>query len=140
MSQFYSGYCGDVLYLTADEFDGFSSKFAEINNIEPDDVGYTVADREPLVDFAGDELELVELNEGWCDSVFFVGYGEEDGWEPIDNNVFLLFAKRQRNPFTQAYKDVDELKAEYKRKLFMYLPADFDWDAHMGWVQYAVYA
>lgn len=141
MGQFYHGNCGDVLYMTADEFNGFVNKFSEINHVDAEDVRYAVADNDPLVDFAGDAIHFYTLDDGWCDGIYFEQYGEEGYMDMLDtNNVVLLFAERQRNPFRQAYKNLDELKNEYKRKIYVYMPADFDWDAHMGWVQYAVFA
>lgn len=35
---------------------------------------------------------------------------------------------------------MDEIIDEFKEKLEDYLPKDFNWEAHIGFIQYAIYA
>lgn len=42
--------------------------------------------------------------------------------------------------FKGSYHSMDEIIDEFKEKLEDYLPKDFNWEAHIGFIQYAIYA
>lgn len=59
-------------------------------------------------------------------------------------DVYIVFSDRSLfspDVFTEkAYASYDALVQEFKDKLSAYLPEDFDWNGHIGQVDYASYA
>ena len=50
----------------------------------------------------------------------------------------MLFARKQGTPFVNAkdqYVSVDEMAEEFRKDYGEYLPADFDWKAHLVWFE-----
>lgn len=62
----------------------------------------------------------------------------------LQGPLYMLAAERQldcADAFQEKpYESYEELVQEFKDKLEGYLPADFDWDKHIGSFSYAMYA
>lgn len=60
------------------------------------------------------------------------------------DNAYIIFSDKELNSADtfqeKPYPDYDTLVQEFKDKLETYLPKDFDWNGHIGIVDYAEYA
>lgn len=62
----------------------------------------------------------------------------------IDKDSLIVWCNKSTLPSNilsgNSYKSIDEIVLEFKDKLMHYLPKDFDWESHIGFIQYAIYA
>ena len=69
--------------------------------------------------------------------------GEDDCFELYEGYYGIFFTDKSTLPqkiFKGTYHSMDEIIDEFKEKLEDYLPKDFNWKAHIGFIQYAIYA
>lgn len=69
--------------------------------------------------------------------------GEDDCFELYGDYYGIFFTDKSTLPqeiFKGTYHSMDEIIDEFKEKLEDYLPEDFNWKAHIGFIQYAIYA
>jgi len=88
-----------------------------------------------------DAYELVECMDG-ADNLWRL-YTNDDcdgmtvrlfsGKEIYVDECLVVYAQKESTPFNAPYRDIEELKEELKKAVGQYLPADFDWDTHLGW-------
>ena len=75
------------------------------------------------------------LDEG-DDVSYFEGNNVFRRFDDIDSNpekALVVWSRKDESPFQAAYAGgFEELKNEFIEALGRYLPADFDWDAHIG--------
>lgn len=61
-----------------------------------------------------------------------------------EENSFIIYTEKSTLPqaFLQneSYHSVDEIIKEFKTKLGIYLPENFDYQSHIGYVEFALYA
>lgn len=59
-------------------------------------------------------------------------------------NKYLFYSSKSIMPWNilsgESYTSIDDIINEYKDKLAAYLPDDFNWKTHIGFIQYAIYA
>ena len=68
---------------------------------------------------------------------------EENCFELYEGYYGIFFTDKSTLPqkiFKGTYHSMDEIIDEFKEKLEDYLPKDFNWKAHIGFIQYAIYA
>ena len=69
--------------------------------------------------------------------------GEDDCFELYGDYYGIFFTDKSTLPqeiFKGTYSSMDEIIDEFKEKLEDYLPEDFNWKTHIGFIQYAIYA
>lgn len=69
--------------------------------------------------------------------------GEDDCFELYGDYYGIFFTDKStllQEIFKGSYHSMDEIIDEFKEKLEDYLPKDFNWEAHIGFIQYAIYA
>ena len=68
--------------------------------------------------------------------------GEDDCFELYGDYYGIFFTDKSTLPqeiFKGTYSSMDEIIDEFKEKLEDYLPEDFNWKTHIGFIQYAIY-
>lgn len=114
----------------------------------------------------GKLTDVCELSDDNVDGVTFwpfyrpdgrmnVNYEKEDGswdtaiyshpiWASKDEACYVFWSDKDMSSpraFEQKpYESYDAFVKEFKDKLAAYLPEDFDWNAHLGYLSYACYA
>lgn len=101
--------------------DEVSDDFAEGGAIWP----FYRPDGSPNVRGGGNDAIFTDPSDG--KDVFYVSWSDRSMYDA------LAFDKKP-------YASYEQFKQEFKDKFKKYLPEDFDWDAHLGVVAYAVYA
>lgn len=69
--------------------------------------------------------------------------GEDNCFELYGDYYGIFFTDKSTLPqeiFKGTYHSMDEIIGEFKEKLEDYLPEDFNWKTHIGFIQYAIYA
>lgn len=69
--------------------------------------------------------------------------GKDNCFELYEGYYGIFFTDKSTLPqkiFKGTYHSMDEIIDEFKEKLKDYLPKDFNWKAHIGFIQYAIYA
>ena len=142
-----SGYIADVLYLLPEEAEEMKQEVLSRNHdiTEEQFEDYLAIGRE--IKLMDGTFQMMRLRDDRCSGIYVFGNDYPNTQELIGmsmdgelpDNIVVLFADRQRSIFSAAYTSIDELEVEYRRKLSLYLPTNFDWRAHMACIQYAEY-
>lgn len=192
MSQYYAAYYGSGLKLSEDEFQDFTAKYLEVNNLTLEEFVKSVMGPDYEFDDAEEEFDsLIQGNAAefvrsadihkahdeqsvfssvwvspdFADGMWFETYRAKTGkpnktfldwkrqiWNPdyikpesLRDDVSYMFYsdKSFDGPSVfdeRPYNSYEEFVQEFKDKLEAYLPADFDWDAHIGRFNYAANA
>lgn len=192
MSQYYAAYYGSGLKLSEDEFQDFTAKYLEVNNLTLEEFvksvmgpDYEFNDAEEEFDslIQGNAAEFVRsadihkahdersvfgsvwISPDFADGMRFETYRTKTGkpnktfldwkrqiWNPdhisaesLRDDVSYMFYsdKSFDGPSVfdeRPYNSYEEFVQEFKDKLEAYLPAAFDWDAHIGRFNYAANA
>ena len=69
----------------------------------------------------------------------FIPAGRDKTLAAEDKDMVVFYADKQPEAYKAAYRDEGEAIEEFRTKLGRYLPADFDYWAHIGYFQYCIY-
>lgn len=165
MSSYWTGYHGVALVMEAGEFEEFKEKYKSIHQIDFDEEWsideYKFVASNPDTNSFNIAGILDDCCEGAALSTFLGTDGKKnvfcfDEFEKDRNpyfrdihlwvspTLYVVFADKDMDGFDafteKPYVSYEELRQEFKNKLERYLPEDFDWDAHIGRLDYACYA
>lgn len=60
------------------------------------------------------------------------------------NDAIIIWSDKSMMPWEilngNSYKSTDDIIEEFKEKLATYLPDDFNWKSHIGFIEFAVFA
>jgi hypothetical protein len=143
-----TGYIADVLYLLPDEAEKMKQSILSNNHhITERRLETCLAIGREIKLINGDIFQMTCLNKNYYSGIYVFGTDypniqelvgmRTDGGLPDD--IVVLFADKQRSIFSAAYPSIESLEAEYRRKLSLYLPGNFEWRRHMACIQYAEY-
>lgn len=142
MSSFWGTCCGDVLYLTYEETQAFIDAYRIKHPEDEDIIEDALCGVEYLQASDGTTLDLRSLSYDDV-SVSGIWFRDYDGDEvDVPDDITVLFANQQRHcsPFGAVWESEEDLIDHYKSMIHSYLPKDFDWHNHIGWIEYAVFA
>lgn len=157
---YWAAYSGQGLALSRKEFNAFLEKYASVAG--EDDTGV-----KELEQYADDYIGIDEVHftkpgteetfefacadDGCCEGFRLWNY-RINGKKNEDYNladipmedVYFLESDRQLDGMDcfdgPVYASYEDFVQEFKDKLAVYLPKDFDWDGHIGIYTYACYA
>lgn len=86
----------------------------------------------------------MNLNEKLADGTWNEADYSHPAWSDKNNTCYICFSEKDMNSpkaFEETpYATYDAFVQEFKDKWAAYLPEDFDWNAHLGYLSYACYA
>ena len=165
MSSYWAGYHGTALVLKEEEYVAFLHKYAEVQKKNETDLMEEI-DEIGLCEFEftygtdpSKRFFITELLTDENDGMYLYPYmndghpnicNEEQDWSAKaynlrSYNLYVMFSdKALDSPKAffgkPIYSSYEELSNEFKNKIGAYLPADFDWDSHIGSLSYAAFA
>lgn len=164
MSFYWTGYHGAGLVLDEEEFSEFLQAYCSATDKENMSLEQLRAYEEGYVDlrevkFNGSNGEgrfcALHADDDCCQGFKFYPFKRPNGtmnteWEEseklsgIEPNLFVFDSDKgidSMNCFvTKSYDSYEDFVNEFRGKMARYLPMDFDWDAHLGFYEYACYA
>ena len=134
---------GIALVLDEQEIEGFAEKYADENGEDMDEVLENIMFGDPLSQNGNGEDPSLEIKEICNDNVHggirFFNW-ENDGECEHKEECWAVFADKQltgQNIFMRPpYKSMDCLVTEFKSKLNRYMPDQFDYHSHIGFLVY----
>lgn len=167
MSGYWAGYYGAGLVLTQNEMDDFIEKYRTrigmseedfknklLNELPIEEIPWVRSDEDP--NQADPRLfDITNINTDNCEGMFFIPfmynkkpntrYHQDKVYtKRYDENLYVIFSDKSLDSascFTEKpYPSYDAFVQEFKNKLNIYVPDNFDWDAHIGNISYACYA
>lgn len=159
MSMYWTGYHGQGLVLSTDEFDAFLDVYVEkvkedamaVEQLEDWKAGcIDIAEVEFLNSSGGDmPFDIIFVGddcEGFHFTPFRIGQKPNMEWEAVEigEKAYIIDSDRDIDNMEsfekKAYESYEDFVQEFKDKCAGYLPDDFDWDAHLGMFDYARFA
>lgn len=168
MSQFWAGYHGTALVLNASEYismlDQYEKKVTLFTGQEKQkEISHFLHNIEENIrefpftyssDLARNDKQrsffVTPVSPDDCDGMWFCQYCKWGDPEASDvsgeydrkEEKYIFFSERQLfRPYGEMpYRTYEELENEFKEKLAGYLPADFNWEGHIGLFSYAAFA
>ena len=133
---------------SAEEFGFVKSKYADDNPFK--------SLNESILDEDFDKSNIHKLfnitiwNEDQYDGALFVPMekdercGKDKCFTFRKNDAIIIWSDKSMMPWEilngNSYKSTDEIIEEFKEKLAVYLPDDFNWKSHIGFIEFAVFA
>ncbi|MCD8230646.1 MAG: hypothetical protein LUD14_02265 [Clostridiales bacterium] len=140
---FAKAHYGIALVLDEQEIGILAENYADKNGEEPDEVLENIMFGDPLNPSRQKDEPSIEIKEILNDNSYggieFYNWEKNEGSEEKEG-CWAMFADRQlpgQNIFAQPpYRDMGCLITEFKNKLCRYLPDDFDYQSHIGFLVY----
>lgn len=169
MSSFYAPYSTVGLMLNQSEFDAFYDAYrATLSEEDAEYLDTNVWEHCELFEYKfknsmpqsvcnDTTFTITELSPEQCDCIYFTPFHLVNGeinaisnGDPLEfkewdrHTQYVIFAEKRCEPLTfltkNFYESIDHIFNEFIERMDSYLPDDFNYNTHVGYIEYCFYA